>query len=370
MPKLENIPGFDPKVAELFEAVGYYHADDFSSIDEEALLDELVKANAALQILDQAPTAQNLNQWKNLVLQEPSTTEVAEESVEVERQAIEEIPEVPATQQAFNEQQEIDFEKEQEAATVNFEEDPEVISILKKSPEASFLDPALIKKHELAVSDITEGVLLTECSGDVEMQVAAVEIEDLEDLEEDLEEERIAVKKRTRGELEVSRIRSFEEADSDDHHVKPLDRGERPALSVSDNLNKGVSKDSRRYIKGVLHPTPGGVKLAALVTVIVQITFFASLISLPMMIASKAVIPWAIGFSVSFLLFGLCYLMLSLRARCRVCGQRQFAPKQCLKHRKAHRVPLLGYIFPTALHAMFFQWFYCIYCGTAVRLKK
>jgi hypothetical protein len=79
---------------------------------------------------------------------------------------------------------------------------------------------------------------------------------------------------------------------------------------------------------------------------------------------------WMIGVVSCLAVSVLFYLIWGIAARCRVCGQRQFAPKKCLKNRKAHHIPWIGYIFPTALHAIFYKWFYCTYCGTAVRLKK
>jgi hypothetical protein len=45
-------------------------------------------------------------------------------------------------------------------------------------------------------------------------------------------------------------------------------------------------------------------------------------------------------------------------------------PKHCLKNKKAHHLPMLGYIGALALHVMTFKWFNCTFCGTSIRIKK
>jgi hypothetical protein len=68
--------------------------------------------------------------------------------------------------------------------------------------------------------------------------------------------------------------------------------------------------------------------------------------------------------------FGLLYFLVSFHASCRVCGQKCFVPRECLKNKKAHHLPVLGYILPTALHMLVFRWFRCAHCGTPIRLKE
>jgi hypothetical protein len=66
----------------------------------------------------------------------------------------------------------------------------------------------------------------------------------------------------------------------------------------------------------------------------------------------------------------LLYFLVSFHASCRVCGQKCFVPRECLKNKKAHHLPVLGYILPTALHMLVFRWFRCAHCGTPIRLKE
>jgi hypothetical protein len=57
------------------------------------------------------------------------------------------------------------------------------------------------------------------------------------------------------------------------------------------------------------------------------------------------------------------------RARCRICSCNLFYSKNCLKNRKAHHIPGLGYVASLSLHLLIFGWFRCMYCGTAIRLR-
>ena len=68
--------------------------------------------------------------------------------------------------------------------------------------------------------------------------------------------------------------------------------------------------------------------------------------------------------------FVIGYFMSAHKARCRVCGVKEFLPSGSRKHTKTHRFLGLGPIISTALHLLLFQWFYCMFCGTAVRIKK
>ena len=372
MPKLEDIIDLPSDAVELLEAVGYLDAHELGEADPRELVAELVKANKALGIMADAPTVDHVKTW-----QETSSTYVNVTPVETE--TVEEIVDAPQQQEesdnAYEEEEEdVDSENGDEAHSfdidhnlVNFEEDPEVQEMLAISPEAVPLHPTLIRRHKLAVADIPEGYLLTQCEGEVEINV--------------MTSARLAKAQRREAEVKrtglmVSRIRNFETASSDDHHVKPLDKGNpKESVSVSDGLNEGLRPESRRFVRGVLHPDPVSVRVSAFFAVLVEVMLAACLIGIPWLLihehmSGNSMLWWVVGLSIGLVVSALCYLFWGVGARCRVCGQRQFSPKKCLKNKKAHHVPVIGYIFPTALHAMFFKWFYCTYCGTAVRLKK
>ncbi len=158
--------------------------------------------------------------------------------------------------------------------------------------------------------------------------------------------------------------------------VEPLKRnaGFDIRKTASPELNEGRKLHSRRYVRGVLHPQPRRVKLAALVSFISFLLFPASIVAAVMVIARDS-LPieeplWLLMVPVAFLFFGFLYLTIAKPLKCRICGQPLLSRKACFKHVKAHRMPLLGYIFPTSMHMLLFHWFRCIYCGTSVRLKE
>lgn len=361
MPKLHDILAIPTEAADLLGAVGYLDAYDLIAADTEELQAELAKANDKLHITDADPTAEEIGEWKAAAKEDHT------EQLESGLEQAETEPEDGPDQDAQPEGDQPAEESEATPTFVNFEKDPEVQEMLDLSPGAIPLDPSLIRRHKLKVADVPEGILLTECRGEVEINLAPPD--------------RLTMQQKRESEvgrtgLMASRIRKFDEADEFVSHIKPLERGEaRPSSVHSAGLNEGVSQGSRRFVRGVLHPDPWSVRISAFFALLVELTLVANFIGIPWLVwhdytTGESMTGWVIGLSSGLLISALCYLFWGLSARCRVCGQRQFAPKKCLKNKKAHHIPVVGYIFPTALHAIFFKWFYCTYCGTAVRLKK
>jgi len=371
MPKLLDIIQLPHDGVELLEAVGYLDDEDLRDANVEELLGELVKANEKLKIMPQNPTKESVGKWKR------DLGEISDEVAKEDDEAgdAEDVEESTASVDILASKAEGDDSDEGDdshaidldPSIVNFEEDSEVQEMLSISPKAMTLDPSLISRHKLAVADIPEGTLLTQCEGEVEINVmTTARMAKIQ--------QREAENKRTG--LMVSRIRSFDDAESGEHHIKPLDKGTpKDSVSVSTGLNDGLSPKSRRFVRGVLHPNSISVRISAFFAVLVQLFLAANFIGIPWLLiheylSGDSMFWWVVGLASGFLLSALCYLFWGLGARCRICGQRQFSPKKCLKNKKAHHIPLIGYILPTALHAMCFKWFYCTYCGTAVRLKK
>ena len=79
---------------------------------------------------------------------------------------------------------------------------------------------------------------------------------------------------------------------------------------------------------------------------------------------------WLIVFPLLLPLVGICYLIWGLGGSCRVCGQGLFRHSAHLKNKRAHHMPVLGYIFPLCIQILLFHWFRCTHCGTPVRLKE
>ena len=141
--------------------------------------------------------------------------------------------------------------------------------------------------------------------------------------------------------------------------------------------NKGRDPQSPFFIRGVLHSHPVSLSIGAIVTLILAIILPLAIVSAGLLLLSDLVplhfswVPkWLLAFPFSLPVVGMGYLFFGLGGSCRICGQKQFVPRACLKNTKAHHVRGLGYIVPVAVHMLLFKWFRCTYCGTPVRLKK
>jgi len=373
MSKLQTIDGLSNDSIELLEAVGYLDVRDLCDANLHELLNEMEKANDLLHIMPTSPTFEMLESWKKLA----NCGQISQLSRQSNDFSDDGFTPSSTIDRSLAEGEDAAFVSKSstmvdsfnhEGQAVNFENDPKVRAMLEGAPEAQLVPVNLLKENNIRVSDIAKGVLLSECQGDVEMKVMT---------SQQIAEHKRHLNEVRRTALLKSRIRNFDDANNGNLHVKPLSKGEtRDVVTLSEGLNAGLKPSSRRFIRGVLHPEPWKVKIAAFFSVLAQFflaIFFIGAISL-IIYNQMYEVPhlewWIGGLGIGLVLSGLSYLIWGLRARCRICGQRQFAPKMCLKNRKAHHIKLIGYILPTALHAMFYHWFYCIYCGTAVRLKK
>jgi len=140
--------------------------------------------------------------------------------------------------------------------------------------------------------------------------------------------------------------------------------------SVSKDTNKGVNPNSRFYIRGVLNKRAGAFMFSVFAFIMFNLCVLAGFLLPLLLVVDKEKFAWAVYTPILIVVGILIYFMFSGRATCPVCNQKQFAPKNCLKHRDAHKWPILGYMLPTALHAAVFKWFKCIFCGTSIRLKE
>ena len=356
--KLSDFKNISESEIELLEVAGYTDAVDVLDVNTEALIAELAKANSVLSILSEAPSVEKVKEWRAQVL-----------SVR---------PNEKAEKAEFDQSEEAELDKSKKVYQGYLDQ-------LKVAPEADLLRPALVKENQLALSDIPEGLLLNdnklgpEHADSLRKSVVALPVEEVTVINTISVianlgvEEKAVVKK----ELPVDAdFRDFDKLETEGYTVKPLDkRASQSVSALSEDINKGVSPTSRRYIKGVLHPGGSRVIMGAFVTICMQLLFVAILVVLGLFVYKAVVLSkfnfypiTIVGCLFCFSLF--LYLTVGLKAKCCVCAQREFGPKSCAKHKKAHRVFLIGYIFPTALHALLFKWFYCIYCGTAIRLKK
>ena len=271
---------------------------------------------------------------------------------------------------------------------VNFEYDPEVLEMIAMSPLALPLPGKLLAAKGVPVHDIPIAVLLTNAPGDVSLRVGTKAPDKSEP------KSTVQIPSTAGGnvnsisfgtvkeEISFGRLRSTEElvdpskraAPVVDAPVNPRHQLMRTTLPET---NLGVNPNSRRYVRGVLHANRGQVIWGAIFTIACQLIIPIGICAALMLLLKdqkKAMFQWVPSWFIvlPFLVFvfGLLYFLVSFHANCRVCGQKCFVPRECLKNKKAHHVPLLGYILPTAIHMLVFRWFRCAHCGTPIRLKE
>jgi hypothetical protein len=358
MTKLSSIPGIGASALELLEAVGFFDVEALAKADPDHLVAELTRANAMLKITKRPPGRANIGKW----------IVAAREECGLEHE-----PAVEATAAAAA-----------IAEPVNYELAPDVVAMLATAPFAIPLPARFLVEQRLAVGDIPPALLLNRYSGDLEVRVEerfpgvkpARVVQPSGDV-------MIADTAPSRLEIDVSKVKSIEEFASNTKRVstsaRTEPRDERVALIRGPlaATNAGRDPKSRRYIRGVLHSHPFGMYLGALVTLLAMGFFPIGVIAgflLPLSDLLPLYFGWVSGwwlvFPASLPILGIAYLIWGMGGSCRICGQKQFLPKACLKNSKAHHIRGLGHIIPVCLHMLLFKWFRCTYCGTPVRLKK
>lgn len=352
MTDLRSIPGIGKSAFELLEAAGFPDAESLAKAGVDELANELERANRILQIAKQPPVRDSVEKWI------ASAQDLTGVTKDVSREA-----EMP----------------------VNYETTPRVASMLATAPIAIPLPARILVEHHLAVADIPPAILLNRYSGDLE-----VKVEDRVPGQKygrsasssSSSNVRLADASATRREIDVSRIKSTDvlaggvvkpattKANSDNDRVA-LIRG--PRLET----NLGRDPQSRFYIRGVMHSHPVSMAVGAVATLFLAVMLPVGIISSLLLLLSSELpakfgwVPeWLLVLPLSLPVFGALYLIWGLQGSCRICGQKLFMPRMCLKNSKAHRFPGLGHIVPVCFHMLVFKWFRCTYCGTPVRLKK
>ncbi len=330
--ELTEIDGMTEGSIELLSAGGVEDLVSLAQSDSESLFEEMEQAKAHLQLEETVPARELINSWIEIAQEITGKTSVL--------------------------------------SVVRLEEEADVLatSILEALP----VKKDYILKHEIAVGDVP---LMEEFVQESEMKELVLEAELKSLVEErpvDLEKGALAV--REIASRALKKRTDEEQADfekkKDRVVIAPLkSTGSldiRKAVSREANLGKKLY--SRRYIRGVLHPQVARVRLAAFVTLMTLILIPASFVAAGLVLLEFS--KWLLLIPGAFLIFGLLYFMIAKSLKCRICGQPLYSPKSCLRHDKSHRIPLIGYILPTCLHALFFHWFRCTYCGTSIRLKE
>lgn len=385
MAAFQSIPGIDPSSIELLEAVGFLDEPSLAKADVDALLRELQAANALLKIADQTPGRDEVERWVRAVggMRKGGAGQAGE--------------------------------GERSLAAVNYELNPEVAEMLETAPFALPLPAKLLVDKKLGVNNIPSAILLNRVVGDLEIRVApsdAVEsapamvppepespknippqrsspanvsakIEPVK-TEALLAEVRRAEPTSNRRTIDVTRVKSVSDVATvrlkGPAMVSSIDPDDRVALirAPRPETNAGKNPESRRYIRGVMHAHPYHLTAAALVTLLLGLVLPLAIISAGLLLWSDLqpellswVPKWLLAFPLALPVVGAAYFIWGVGSgRCKICNQPLFVPRGVNKNAKAHHVPVIGYIIPTALHLLVFRWFRCTYCGTAVRVKE
>jgi hypothetical protein len=350
MTNLSSIPDISEASRELLEAAGFPDAEALAKAGVDELASELERANRILQLAGKTPDRGSVEAW--IAAARDLTGLVEDGAVEL-------------------------------AMPINHEILPRVAAMLENAPFAIPLSARLLVDRELAVSDIPPAILLNRYSGDLEVKVeeripapkhgrAITTSNNL----------RIADTSATRKEIDTSRIKTFDAMGAP--QARPfapiaVNGDDRIALIRAPRVetNRGRDPQSRRYIRGVLHSHPVSIGFGALVTLVMSVMLPLGIISALLLLLSVEMperfdwVPrWVLAFPLSLPVFGIAYLIWGLQGKCRICNQKMFVPKICLKNSKAHHIRGLGHVIPVSIHILLFKWFRCPYCGTPVRLKK
>jgi len=359
MSSLKSTLHLNENIIRLFEAAGCGDLGVIAAMEAKELAAVLARANQQLRVVEAIPDTAQLYQWITTArgLSDAATEHEGETSAE---------PEI-----------------------VNFEFDPDVLEMIAMSPLALPLPGKLLATKQVMVQEIPEAVLLTAARGDVSMRVGTKSPEKakLSPIIKTPVTQGNYVNTISFGlkkeEVNRARIRSTQEfldpnikQPTVDHKALAAERLQRMRAAAPET-NRGVDPSSRRYIRGVLHSNPKKIWCGALFTLACHFLIptgifaaFALLLKDNGFSLFQWVPPWFLAFPLGVFVAGLLYLTISFGCSCRICGQKCFVPRNCLKNNKAHHLPLLGYVFAVALHIVLFRWFRCSFCGTPVRLKE
>lgn len=424
MSKLLTIQGIGPDELELLDAAGWGDVRALAGADPGKLAVELAKANSMLRIVTKTPNEETVALWVRDAQDLHVNGEITKRAKPVARRATappegtaavrtsrQRKASTTAQEPADEEASAIALATEpvfdEEAALakvsgpVNFEADPEVMKMLLQAPVAIPIPARVLAEKGIKPSEIAVAPLLNRAVGDLDVRVAETTAPvaestsgkkiDLPAAARDTRPRQAIAPVQTadnsasgRRGIDVGRVRTIEEFQGE----TPAPRSSSSRAGMEDDriallraplpgTNGRRKPSSRFYIRGVLHDRPLKVWFGGLFAVLLQIMLPLALISAPLLILSDQQVKhfewvpaWIIAFPIALPILAILYAIVSTGAKCRVCGQRLYVPKNCLKNRKAHNSFYFGHIGALAAHVMIFKWFNCTFCGTPIRIKK
>lgn len=348
MSELLTIPGLDSAARELLEAAGFHDFTDLARADDGKLTKELEKANRILKLCGSDPPPEAVAGWVSHARQKTGISGGARE--------------VPL----------VDYEKE-----------PHVQAMLRCSPLAIPLPATALGEKNLSVSDLPEGLLISEYRGELDVRSEKKIPRPRSGTDDSPSYVHVVDQSnQSRLDIDVSRLKSVRDAGPKRlraHAVVSQSAHDRVELirAPRESTNKGRNPNSRRYIRGVLHTHPAGIYAGAVLTLIMVVFTPVAVVSAFLLLLSREmpdafgwVGQWILVFPIVLPLLSIAWLIWGFSGKCRICTQKLFIHRPHLKNAKAHYVPLVGYVIPLCIHILLFHWFRCSHCGTPVRLKK
>ncbi|MEM9480374.1 MAG: hypothetical protein AAGA58_12040 [Verrucomicrobiota bacterium] len=175
-------------------------------------------------------------------------------------------------------------------------------------------------------------------------------------------------------EVNPKRFLTLDDAKEGNFRTAPLQRDPSLVRTTPAKIERSKFLDGelpRHIERGVTYPQPGRLLSASLFVLLAKVFAVANVIVLPWVAVTNRDgfmnLWWLM---LGFVVFGIGFLSLANKTRCKVCTCHLFFKKNCFIHNKAHRVPFLGAAGSAALHLILFRWLRCMYCGTAIRLRK
>jgi hypothetical protein len=358
MSGLSTIPGMDQESLDLIEAAGFLNVQMLAKANLDELTQELSRANQVLKIAKAPPQRDRISMWVNYAR---DLTGVAEEDVRFEMLE----------------------------PSVDYGDYHERQTLLESAPLAIPFPTRLLMEQQIRVGEIPTAVLLNDLSDDIEVRVGGslVVAPKSRPVTSSVspppasQNVKIAEVNPNRTQIDTTKIKPIEVLAGKAERASsgPSIQNERLTLlrTTRAETNRGVKAGSRRFVRGVLHNSPVKMAVGALLTLTLVVCLPAAIISGILLFCSSELpihfgwVPkWLILFPLVLPVIGMAYLLWAVKGSCRVCGQKLFFPRACLKNSQAHHITGLGYIVPVSIHMLLFKWFRCTYCGTPVRLKE
>jgi hypothetical protein len=348
MAAIEEIPGIHGATLDLFRAAGILDSGDLLDLGTEELMDRLEEANVEGRVVARLPAPAAVDAWRG-------AAKIFEAGSAHGRTKL-------------------------PAGVMKDVRSPGL-------PIARQLSSAQLREAGIPASEVPVGKLLAELSSEMESDEAApVALASNGHAAQKGEAEQ---ERPVRPDEETAKARADEAGEDGGRktgrrQVAVGDLQVREISGIRESRERqqfealGESKPAQRRLEkrnhGMLHREPGRVYLGALATLgamaLVSIGFVAVGVALVYALYYEVPMPMvALWFLPAFPLAVVLYMAFGLRPRCRLCGQRLFRPRSCIKHEKAHRSPF-GPIFAVALHALARSWFRCMLCGTKQRLRE